>query len=202
MDRFGIKDLKHTLRQTMLTKRRALGAGEVTRWSKQITEFLVASPNFRKAKAIMAYAPLHNEVDTELLLQAAFGQQKQVLLPVAEWENRQLRPVSVDSYPDSLVPGRYGILEPAGGRQSPWPVEQIDLVIVPGVAFDIQGYRLGYGQGFYDRFLGRLPPRTEVVGLAYDFQVVKTVYPEKHDVTVPVIVTEKGVINSPGSRRI
>ncbi|NLC06638.1 MAG: 5-formyltetrahydrofolate cyclo-ligase [Syntrophomonadaceae bacterium] len=202
MDSFGIKDLKHTLRQTMLTKRRTLGAGEVARRSKQIAEFLIASSSFHKAKAIMAYAPLHNEVDTELLLQAALGQQKQVLLPVAEWENRQLRPVSIKSYPDSLVAGRYGILEPAQDRQSPWPVEQIDLVIVPGVAFDVQGYRLGYGQGFYDRFLGRLSPRTEVIGLAYDFQVVETVYPEKHDVIVPMIVTEKGVINTPGSRRI
>ena len=202
VDTIGIKELKQTLRQTMLTKRRALGAGEAARWSKQITESLLANSSFCKAKVIMAYAPLRNEVDTELLLQAAFKQQKQVLLPVAEWEKRQLRPVAVQSYPAGLVPGRYGILEPAEGGESPWPVEKIDLVIVPGVAFDVAGYRLGYGQGFYDRFLGRIPPQTEVVGVAYNFQVVKTVYPEKHDVTVPVIVTEKGIISLPGGRRI
>ena len=105
----------------------------------------------------MAYAPCNNEVDLSQLIQTALAEGKQVALPLSLWEKRQLLPVPVTKYPEDLTPGRCGILEPQL-KVPPLPLEKLDLVLVPGVAFDVNGYRLGYGQGFCDRFLRDLKP--------------------------------------------
>jgi len=186
---------KLTVRQSILARRKQLGTEEISTWSQRITDLIMAEPIFHKARVIMGYAPCHNEVDISLLIQAALEQGKQVLLPVTQWEAHRLLPVEITRYPEDLVPGRLGILEPPLSTVPPWSLERIDLVIVPAVAFDIHGYRLGYGQGFYDRFLVQLLPETSVFGVAFSFQIVNSVYPEAHDCALPVIVSENGVIS-------
>jgi 5-formyltetrahydrofolate cyclo-ligase len=193
---------KSLLRNGILAQRKQLGVNEVRVWSKRITELIIESPFFQQAQVIMGYAPCNNEVDISPLIQVALEQGKRVLLPNTKWENRQLLPVAVNKYPEDLVAGPYGILEPSLEKGSLWPIQKIELVIVPGVAFDLSGYRLGYGQGFYDRFLIQLVNGTAIVGAAFSFQIVNTVYPEVHDFPMPVIVSENGWISKSISRRI
>lgn len=182
---------KATLRKKSLARRRQLPAAEVTRKSRRITEFLSADSFYQKAQVLMAYAPCNNEVDLRLLIEIALAQGKQVVLPRTLWEERKLLPAAITGYPEDLTPGRLGILEPQSKGPS-FPLEKIDLVLVPGVAFDVNGYRLGYGQGFYDRFLQGLKPGTGIVGVAYSFQIIASVYPEAHDVALPRLVSENG----------
>lgn len=195
------KAQKSLLRRKMLGQRQRLTTDQVKIWSQQVSQCMLKDPLFQQARTIMGYASFRNEVDLSPLLGRSLMQGKQLLLPVTDWEKQQILPVAVERYPADLRPGRYGILEPARDQKL-WPLEAIDLVLVPGVAFDFQGYRLGYGRGFYDRFLTQLPRHTKIVGVAFNFQLVPTVFPEKHDVPLPVIITERGMINRLGSRRI
>jgi 5-formyltetrahydrofolate cyclo-ligase len=89
---------------------------------------------------------------------------------------------------EHILRSPYGILEPEGEA---YPVDEIDVVIVPGLVFDFKGYRLGYGKGYYDRFLKQLRPEAFICGVAYEFQVVEKVFPHEKDLPVHWIVTEK-----------
>lgn len=184
-------EAKATLRKTVLAARRQLSTDEVAKRSRLITKHLLADPLYQKARVLMAYAACNNEVDLNQLIQVALAEGKQVALPFSLWEKRQLLPVPVTKYPEDLTSGRYGILEPQF-KVPPLPLAKLDLVLVPGVAFDVNGYRLGYGQGFYDRFLQALKPGIGIVGLAFSFQIVASVYPEAHDYALPGLVSENG----------
>jgi 5-formyltetrahydrofolate cyclo-ligase len=141
----------------------------------------------------MAYAPVRNEVETGGLIEKALSAGKRVALPVTETSRKVIYPRIITRYPEDLVPGPFGIAEPC-----PFcPVaaaEEVDLIIVPGVAFDARGFRLGYGEGYYDRFF----PLTSGVsiGIAYSFQLVDTVFPEEHDWPVDFVITEEITIET------
>ena len=92
---------------------------------------------------------------------------------------------------DELVPGRYGIPEPVG---EVWDPVRADVIVVPGVAFDLSGHRIGYGKGYYDKALHRLEGLGRLVGFCYDFQLVEEIVGEPHDVTMDFIVTELRVV--------
>ena len=90
-----------------------------------------------------------------------------------------------------LTPGRYGIPDPSGVG---WEPQLADLIVVPGVAFDLSGRRIGYGKGYYDRSLHRLEGSGRLVGFCYDFQLLQEIVGEPHDVTMDIIVTESRVV--------
>jgi len=186
---------KAALRQRMRRQRMFLARPQIEIMSRAIVERLELLMRDAGFKVLMAYVPFRNEADISPLLKRWRERGLTLVLPVTEWETRSLFPVAVERYPEDLVPGRYGLLEPR--RETPagvWPPEEIDVVLVPGLAFDLRGYRLGYGDGFYDRFLRELNPRTLTVGVAFDFQVADTVFAEEHDVPVRQIVTERRII--------
>lgn len=185
------KSRKALLRREILDRRQKLSAKEIECWSRSINEYIIGSKSFQKAQTVMAYVSFRNEVDVSLLIQTALNQGKQVLLPVTNWKEKRLSPVAINAYPEDLVISRYGIAEPVSKK--PYPEELINLVIIPGVAFDIKGYRLGYGQGFYDRFLARLSAETTLIGVGFSLQILDTVYAEEHDFRLPLIVTEKEI---------
>lgn len=101
---------------------------------------------------------------------------------------------------DSLQPGAMGIMEPDPHFCIAADPSEIDLIIVPGVAFDTVGGRIGYGKGCYDRFLSRLLADVPVIGLAYDFQVLPRVPQNTNDIRMDLIVTEKGILKMPGCK--
>lgn len=172
----------------MVKTREAMTPLEVERASAAVTRRVLSLPAFRESRYLLAYVDLRNEVRTGALIQAALAVGKQVALPVTNRERRALTAARITVYPEGLAPGAYGVPEPQ--RYEEMPPEVLDCILVPGVAYDYTGYRLGFGGGYYDRFLSRVRRHAVLIGLAYDFQVCATVYPEEHDQSVHFVVSE------------
>lgn len=182
---------KRALRKQMIEARLALAPAEREERSRRAQMALLASPWFEQARTILLYLPFRGEVGTGLLARAAG---KQLVLPRVQREPRKLWLHRWDGEP---VAGAYGILEPAAA----WPLVEpgeIDLVVVPGVAFDRRGNRLGYGGGYYDRTLPLMAGAVKV-GLAYGLQLVAALPAEPHDVPLDGIATEEGLIRCGGA---
>lgn len=155
---------------------------------------------FKISKKLALYASYKNEVLTDSIMQHASGSGKHIYFPKVVSGQRKLRFIRTEKK-DGIASGSYDIPEPIGGEEIS-DVRELDIVIVPGVVFDIYGNRLGYGKGYYDRLLSDLKGRTVIIGLAYDFQIVREIPAEKHDVNMDVIVTEKRIIRPiPNSER-
>jgi len=180
---------KIRLRQAMLARRKQLDLEIYRNLSCRIQQTLIAANCFQQAPSLALYSPINNEVQTEALLSAALQGGKQVYYPRVADE--QLEFCQVTSVAD-LVPGSFGVAEPAAAQDS--VAEHLDLIIVPGVAFDRSGYRLGYGKGFYDRELARIPAATLSIGLCFDFQLFPVLPHEAHDRPVSLVITETKII--------
>ena len=129
----------------------------------------------------MFYISFGGEPETSGMIEAARSSGKIVMVPVCTKNNMIIRPCLLEDSAELRI-GPYGIREPALER--PVPIDNLDLVIVPGVAFDKKGNRLGRGKGYYDRFLKELSDDTATIGLAYDFQILPSVPVQAHDVSV------------------
>lgn len=176
---------KQELREKILTLLRNQKEEERLTKSLVIKDRLFALQEFQKAKTILFYVPFDGEVDTfEMMRQAKqFG--KKIALPRIVRHKKEIIPKSVDDIQEDLEEGPYGIAQPKEATTRTSVLEDIDLVIVPGVAFDKQNYRLGRGEGYYDRFLSKLPERTPTIGLAFGFQMIDHL-PQKAQHDVPL----------------
>ena len=179
---------KRALRAATLAKRRELTPQQVSSQSLALQKRFLALPEFRSSATVALYAPIHHEVETAAVASEAISTGKTLLYPAVVGNDLQFRRVSAL---DELVPGRFGIPEPQGAPCNP---ADADLIVVPGVAFDIFGRRIGYGKGFYDRSLHRLERSGRLVGFCYDFQLFEEIVGEPHDVTMDLIVTELRVV--------
>ena len=179
---------------------RSLSAAEVAEKSTCILERIKALREYRQTGVLMAYVDFRNEVQTGALISGSLAAGKQVAVPVTDIANRRLTPSRLEDYPGDLIPGAWGILEPRQECLRPVEPALLDLVIVPGVAFDLIGNRLGYGGGFYDRFLPRCRPDTVYLALAFELQIRADVYPGEHDCPVHILVTEDRVIHTGAGR--
>ncbi len=157
--------------------------------SRIIFDKVTALPVFKNAGTILFYASFRGEVDTFALMQRAMELKKRVALPLIRKEEQQIVPMLIKSLTE-LVPGPYGIQQPPDVPQNRLRAEELDLVVVPAVAFDRCNNRLGRGAGYYDRFLSCLPVTTPTLGLAYDLQVVDALTGmERHDRPVSLVIT-------------
>ena len=179
---------KRTLRSATLAKRRELTAQQVSAHSLAIQLRFLELPEFQRSGLLALYAPIHNEVETSFVAGEALAAGRGVLYPAVSGNDLLFRRVAAL---DELVPGSYGIPEPSG---EPYPPDEVDLIVVPGVAFDLSGLRVGYGKGYYDRTLHRLEGSGRLVGFCFDFQLVEEIVGEPHDVTMDLIVTEQRVV--------
>jgi len=130
------------------------------------------------------------EVETIPMIEESLRLEKRVLAPVTRGEISPAE-VTFDSGRLSLVPGAFGIMEPAGKKVPP---DEIDFVVVPGLAFDLEGNRLGRGKGYYDRFLRKLKPDAFLCGVAFECQVLEEVPHADEDIPVNALVTEKRLL--------
>ncbi|MBA4495578.1 5-formyltetrahydrofolate cyclo-ligase [Paenactinomyces guangxiensis] len=179
---------KQALRKDMLQMRNGLSSAYINECSEQICRALIQFPVYREAESVLFYMAFRNEADVRRGMEDAWKQGKQVLLPRANPADRSMRCFRVDSFAE-LEAGAYGISEPPDDPGREVDPERIQLVIVPGVAFDVNGYRLGYGGGYYDRFFAGFSTRSKRIGVAYPEQIVKTVYPDPHDQAMDWIIT-------------
>lgn len=157
--------------------------------SRVIESKLLALPVFQKAKTILFYCSFKGEVDTFPMMEKAIGLRKRVAVPFIKKETKQIVAMLIESTKE-LVPGPYGIPSPRYDAAKALDPSDLDLALVPGVAFDQANNRLGRGAGYYDRFLCELPSAVPIVGLAYDFQLVSMIPGlEPHDRPVTFVVS-------------
>lgn len=185
---------KVELRLDTLRIRDSLSTEQVLSHSHAIHNLLLEMEVFRQADVVMGYMEFRNEVLTKNILVNAQARGKKVLLPYVVKKERRIIPALVEDLEKDLVPGSYGILEPNPNSIVAIDPTEINVVLVPGVVFDRSGNRLGYGGGYYDRFLPQC--RNAVyIALAYQFQVVSdlSTMVEAHDQKIHFLVTEKGV---------
>lgn len=154
-----------------------------TQQSAEILAALEAHPAFGAAKTVLLYHSLKDEVDTHAFIRKWSGE-KRLLLPVVIGDDLELR---LYTGPQDLKPGAYGIEEPVGAGFTDYA--SIDLVIVPGVAFDRIGNRLGRGKGYYDRLLPRIPSAYKI-GICFPYQMVEEVPAEPFDVRMDEVICE------------
>ncbi len=159
--------------------------------SRVITRRLRRLSLYRKARVVMCYAAFDGEVETGWILAQALADGKRVVVPVVRTADKRIFAAEIlDPERDLKTAGPFGIPQPKRSARQQIPPKKLDLVIVPGIAFDKHGRRLGRGGGYFDRFLSRLPASVPCVGLAFRFQVVKHLPVESHDRGVSRVMTD------------
>ena len=184
---------RERVRAEVLRQRDGLAPEIRAVFSRQIADSVMRWIQSESFDAVMLYLSMRSEVETVGLLERLLHAGKQVCAPVVDTEQNRLIPRRIQEAETALVRHRYGMLEPNTACPI-FPISQLQLIIVPGIAFDCKGYRLGYGKGFYDRFLANCPHAIPI-GLAYQIQVVEDTFPQAWDVPVKHIFTETGRID-------
>jgi 5-formyltetrahydrofolate cyclo-ligase len=177
--------VKGVLRDTFRERRVKISKEYGKEDSKLIMKRLFALPEYKDAKTVMFYVSFKDEVNTHSMIKAAL-KGKRVAVP--KIRNGKMLPSLIKKF-DELSPKNYGILEPTKYRV----VKNIDLIIVPGIAFDLKGHRLGSGLGYYDRFLQ--DKKTLCVGITYNRCLIKHIPATQHDISVGMVVTERRTVD-------
>jgi len=144
---------------------------------------------FRRAKTVCCYVALPYEVQTWRMIEAMLERGKRVVVPVAHRWTRRLTLSEVRNPARELMPGAFGVWEPRATARRPVRVEELDLILVPGLAFDRRGHRLGHGHGYFDRFLAQAPRTTPTVGLAFRCQLLNRLPVAVHDHALQTVLT-------------
>jgi 5-formyltetrahydrofolate cyclo-ligase len=181
---------KKSLRQEIKARLKGHSAQERTQKSLLIEKKLFAHPAFRKARTVCFFVGLGSEVHTVPMIEKAIASGKRVLVPRTDLENKELKLFEVRDVRLDLKPGVLGILEPDPAHAKAVPADQVEVIAVPGLAFDKMNNRLGRGAGYYDRFLAGLPSSTLKVGLAFSFQVLPDIPYEDHDHRLDEVLTD------------
>lgn len=161
---------------------------------KAIEERLFDFANFMEAKIALLYVTRGKEVSTTEILKKSLESGKIVVLPLFDKENNKTTLYKIDSLENDLKPGAHKIPEPDPSRCKAVPIEQIDIAIIPGIAFDEKGGRIGVGDNFYDKFVTKLPMTTRKVAIAFEEQVVPQVPADSRNKHIDIIVTDKRTI--------
>lgn len=187
---------KKILRKEILDKRKNIDKVEKEKMDRKILDKFYESKYYKEAKNIFIYISYDTEINTIEIINKCLKENKKIYVPRAELKTRVMDAVEIKSL-DNLMESSYGILEPSVDEPHIDPNE-LDLIVVPGVAFDRSGGRVGYGAGFYDRYFKKIDEdnvrRITKLALAYDFQVLDKVPTDENDVPVNYIITEKEFI--------
>lgn len=185
---------KKSIRENILKKRKNLNEEERAVYSNEIANKLFSSSYYKEAKTIMCFISFSDEVDTHEFIKQAIEDGKKIVVPITFPKTHELKPSLLKDF-NELEPGFYNILTPKKEFKRFIEPKDIDLVITPGVAFRKDGYRVGYGGGYYDRFLSKIPD-TPTIAIAFDIQIVEDLPIDSYDIPVDYIYTEKNIISS------
>lgn len=180
---------KNELRQNLNSRLRNMSPDELTLKSKSACKRLMQTKEFEQAKTVMIYLHLPHEVDTSELILHCWQMGKLVVVPKVSWEQRHMIPVVINSLETGIEKDHIGLRNPLTGV--PIPSEDIDLVITPGMGFDLKGNRLGRGGAYYDRFFSHKTMRALKFGLAFHEQVIDEVPTAEHDVKLNCLITDE-----------
>lgn len=190
--------MKQTLKQEIFQKRKSLSKEELKEKSLKIEENLYSLDEFKKAKNIMFYVSFGSEVGTRGIIKELLAKKEKTVIVPYVLENYPILQLSELKNFDWLEVKTFGILEPKELYIREFNYEKLDLVIIPGIVFDKKGHRIGYGHGYYDKFLKILKKDVKKIGLAFELQIVDEIPEEEHDVPVDCVVTEKRVLKCNG----
>ncbi len=180
--------MKKQLRQRLRKILADIPPEQLAMQGSQACQLLTQQPEYRRAEIVMVFLSLPGEPDTTPLVLRAWQDRKRVLAPRVSWEQRRMLPVEIHSLTADLTVTGVGLREPVAG--APIPVSLIDLVVVPGLGFDVDGNRLGRGRGFYDRFLANPEFRGVACALAFEQQLVPELPAHPLDRPVDLLVTD------------
>ena len=180
---------KGQLRTTLVRRLKQQKEDERRRRSEAIWRKVVRLTAFRRANTICCYVALPYEVQTWRMIEAMLARGKRVVVPVVQQRTRRLQLSEVQDLATDLARGAFGVWEPVANAKRPVNVRDLDLVFVPGIAFDRRGHRLGHGHGYFDRFLARVPKAIPTVGLAFRFQLLDRLPTAPHDHAVQTVLT-------------
>jgi len=188
-----IRQAKGVLRESLKSRMSQVTAEARTQASIAACSLLTSAPEFAAASCVMIFLSTPDEIDTSPLALRCWQEGKTVIVPkIISWQDARMLPVEISSLGDSeLRTGRHGLREPVAG--SPIPPAMIDLAVIPGLGFTLGGERIGRGKGFYDRFLGSSGFLGVSAGLCFEQQIVETVPTEPHDVSMAMLVTQRGI---------
>ena len=180
---------KGQLRTALLRQLKQQKEDDRRRRSEAIRRKVFRLTAFRRAATICCYVALPYEVQTWRMIEEMLAQGKRVVVPVMAPRTKRLSLSEVQEPRAELAPGPFGVWEPLPSKRRPVPLRDVDLVLVPGVAFDRRGHRLGHGEGYFDRFLSRVPKTVPTVGLAFRFQLLDRLPVAPHDHAVQTVLT-------------
>jgi len=189
-----IRETKDEIRIKMSKMLAALSDKDVKEKTKRIENRLFEFANFLEANIVLLYINSPCEVNSLEIIKRCFAYNKIVVLPAFDATKYEMNLMKTDNLNAGLVLGPRGILEPDPSRCNVVPIECIDIAIIPGVAFDEKGGRIGSGEGYYDRLIPKLSITTRKVALTFEEQIIPQVQMESHDKHVDIIITEKRII--------
>ena len=183
---------KNEIRKYIENMRDKVSAEQKSKWDSKIIDTLINSEFYRSAKTIFTFVSFRSEVDTHWFINHAIEDRKIIYVPKVASKQEGMDAYRISSMSD-LTAGYFGILEPLS-KCSKVNIKDIDLVLIPGLAFGREGGRIGYGGGFYDRFLRCAKEETQKVALAYNFQILDEVPADQWDIRMDAIITDKEMI--------
>lgn len=186
---------KARLRKEILRTRDLVSPEAMAKKSLAIMDRLFKLEKFKSARIIHIFVSFGSEVSTELIIKNSLKIGKRVVVPITDYKAKRLILSEITDYDLDLKPGRWGILEPRNEVVRIMSPDHLDMILIPGLAFDAAGHRLGHGAGYYDRLLARYKNRPLTMALAYELQVVDDVPVMEYDVKIDGIITEERVIS-------
>jgi len=185
---------KSEIRNDIAATINALSDSEIKEKTKEIENRLFDFANFLESKIALLYINNGCEVISLGMIKRCFDLYKIVVLPAPNTNQFEMKLMKIDNIDKDLKPGAEGILRPDADHCKTVPIESIDIAIIPGIAFDEKGGRIGSGDGYYDRLIPKLPITTRKVALSFESQIIQQVPVESHDRHVDIIITEKRII--------
>ncbi len=187
---------KEKIRKDILQRRLSLSLEEIKNKSNQIFLNLVKTTEFLNSQNIMFYVATRSEAQTEEMIKASLKMGKRIFVPIILPDCINLAPSRLIDFDRELEKGKKGILEPKKEYRRLFPPENIELIILPGIAFDLAGNRIGRGLGYYDNFLKKVSPSTKLIALAFEMQIIEKVPAHRNDIPVHKIITEDRIITT------
>jgi len=189
-----IRETKDEIRNRIAKTLAALSVSKIEEKIARIENRLFEFANFLEANIVLLYINSTSEVNTLKIIERCFNYNKIVILPAFDTTKHEMILMKIDNLNTDLTPGPRGILEPDPSHCNVVPIECIDIAIIPGVAFDEKGGRIGFGEGFYNRLIAKLPETTRKIAIAFEEQIVEHVPMDSRKHNLDIIITDQRTI--------
>ena len=188
------KDVKERILSEISGRFAELPPGELEKKQEIIENNFMEFANFMESRTALLYMGTSGEVSTAEIIKRSLDIKKEIALPAISGSKHSIHLLKINNYDKDLVKRKFNIIEPDPKTCKKIAVDQIDIAVIPGLAFDEKGGRIGHGRGFYNRLITKLPETTRKISLAFEEQIVNQIHMESRKYSVDIIITDKRVI--------